>query len=154
MISLQAAFGTHTTTKVMLRLEIPGYYDDDNRWVPGGYGPAFPIQATPVPLGDPDYGDFGKALKADQTGERQPAQIKIASIWKLPNNSLMEYGTELYKIIREGDYHAAGFWMAIGATDTTAYPVTAADYPSGMTLMRGMKEVPVARAARVRYSGS
>ena len=83
-----------------------------------------------------------------------PMRTRAVATLAIDYNSLMEYGTELYKIIREGDYHAAGFWMAIGATDTTAYPVTAADYPSGMTLMRGMKEVPVAQAARVRYSGS
>ena len=153
MISLVPAFGAHTTTTVMLRLEVPGHYDNDNRWQPGGYGKAFAIKATPVPLGDPDYGDFGKILKPDPTGERQPALIKIASVWKIPNNSLIEYGTELYKIIREGDYHAAGFWMAIGATDTTAKPITVADYPSNMTIMRGHKDILVSQVARERYSG-
>lgn len=154
MISLAPAFGSYTTTQVMLRLEIPGKYDDDNIWIPGGYGLAFPIRATPIPLGDPDYGDYGKALKSDPSGERQPAQIKIASRWKLPINSLMEYGTELYKIIREGDYHSAGFWLAIGATDTTLHPVVPLDYPSDMMLMYGNKLVPVSRIMRPRYGKS
>lgn len=156
MISLIPAFGSHTTTQVMLQLEIPGQYNEDNRWVPGGYGPAFPIRATPIPLGDQEHGTHGKSLKAEPLGERTPAIMKFLSVWKLPINSRVIHGMEAYKITREGDYHAAGFWAAVGATDTTVTEIEphVAAYPTNMKLMRGNREVPVSRITRERYRGS
>lgn len=155
MISLIPAFGAQTTTKVYLRLEIPGMYDEDNRWLPGGHGPEIGIRATPIPLGDQEHGTHGKSLKAEPLGERTPAIMKFLSVWKLPINSLVTHGAETYKITREGDYHAAGFWAAVGATDTTAVTIVPLpDYPESMTVMRGLREVPVSRIMRKRYNGS
>lgn len=153
MISLKDAFGSHTTTKVEVRIEIPGHYDDDNRWVESTYSAPIMVAATPIPLGDPEHREYGISLVPDQTGERTPAAIKIASRWRMPINSLLIYGDHQYKIIREGDYHAAGFWFAVGVSDTTAYPITQAIYPRDMMVTIGHKQVPMAQAARVRYSG-
>lgn len=151
MINLQAAFGAQTTTQVLLHLEIPGYYDDDNRPVRGGYGLPIKIRATPIPLGDQEHGTHGKSLKAEPLGERQPAIMKFLSVVKMPINSLVAHGGETYKITREGDYHAAGFWAAVGATDTTADPGVPLPYPEHFTVLYGKREVPVSRMLRERY---
>lgn len=152
MINLRAAFSSQTTTKVSLRLEIPGYWDEDNRPVKGGYGTPITIRATPIPLGDQEHGTHGKSLKAEPLGERQPAVMKFLSVVKMPINSVVLHNGEVYKITREGDYSAAGFWAAVGASDTTVNPETPVPYPADFTVMYGMKEIPVARLLRERYS--
>lgn len=155
MISLRPAFGAQTTTDVMVQLEVPGQYDAENHWIPGGYGPAFKIRATPLPLGDLEHGTSGKSLKAEPQGERTPAGMRFTSIWHLPINTLVFHGTEMYKIIREGDYHAADFWAAVGMTDTTVLNIEPLAYPLDMTMLQGKnKRVLISQLTRVRYSGS
>lgn len=152
MISLRPAFGVHTTTMITIQLPVDGHYDDDNRYVPGGYGPTFKIPATPIPLGDQDHGTHGKSLLAEPLGERQPAGMKFLSVFKLPINSMVYHGAEAYKITREGDYQAAGFWAAVGQSDTTVQtstPLVGTEYPEGMTILRGKIEVPLERMLKL-----
>ena len=155
MINLRGAFGAQTTTTVKVHLEIVGYYDDNNRWVPSGYGRGIPIICTPLPLGDQDHGTYGESLKAEEIGERTPAGMKFSSPFRLPINAVLSHNGQQYKITREGDYSAAGFWAAVGFTDTTAQPIDVSqplEYPDGMTITKGAVEIPVARILEA-YSG-
>ncbi|MGL5015971.1 MAG: hypothetical protein ACRC6V_17085 [Bacteroidales bacterium] len=145
MISLRSAFGRETTTKMYLQLMIPGYYDEDNIYRHGGYGMMIPVRGTPLPVGDTEHGTHGEALKAEQQGERTPSIMKFHSVWHFPVNALVHYNNHTYKIIRKGDYSAAGFWSCVGATDTTAVTAEPLIYPEGMSLLRGMQEIPISR---------
>lgn len=149
MISLRNAFGRETTTKVLLQLEIPGRFDDDNRWVTGGYGAPMEVYATPLPLGDTEHGTHGKSLKADAVGERTPATMRFMSLWKFPINSIVVHNGDVYKIIREGDYSSANFWASVGTTRTDVDLSAPLEYPEGMTVLRGKTEVPVSRLLRL-----
>lgn len=142
MISLADAFGAETTTIVGFRLQIPGYWNAENQWIAGGYTPALSIPATIVPVGDYAESTHGQTLKADPTGERQPAGAKIKSRWKLPINSIITHHGIDYKITRAGDYLAADYWSAVGQSDTTAQvPVVTplSEIPDDLTVTVGRK---------------
>lgn len=154
MISLRAAFCAPTTTRLQIHLEIGGHYDEQNRWVPSRYGRGIKIPCTPLPLGDQDHGTYGETLKAEEQGERRPAGMKFSSLFRLPINAVVVHDNYQYKITREGNYSPAGFWAAVGYTDTTAHPIVLepyAEYPPDMTIQKGQVQVPITRLQGAGY---
>lgn len=146
MISLADAFGAETTTMAGLKFVIPGYWNADNQWVAGGHTPPIQIPATIVPVGDYSESTHGQAIKADPTGERYPASVKIKSRWQIPINSIVEFHGIDYKITRVGDYLAADFWACVGQSDTTtAKPVVTplSDIPDDLFVMYGRQRISV-----------
>lgn len=144
MISLADAFGAETTTQVGLKFVIPGHWNDDNQWEAGGHTPAITIPATIVPIGDYSESTHGQAIKADPTGERYPAGMKIKSRWQIPLNSIVEYHGIDYKITRVGDYLAADYWACVGQSDTSAdkptiTPISAV--PDDLFIMYGKRKI-------------
>lgn len=138
MINVSEAICADTTTTCYLRLPVEGYYDDNNLWVSGGLGAPIRIAATPIPVGDYEEGTHGQTLKADAVGERMPATFKFHSVFEMPINAIMTYKGHQFKIIKTGDYAAAGYWSAVGVTDTTVNPdeVAPFDYPANITIRR------------------
>lgn len=114
MISVAEALGYETTSKVILHLNVVGYWDEDNQWVEGGYSPAINIRATPIPSGEKGAGTHGETLHATPTGERKPASMKFHSTTELRVNDILIYGNHSYKIIKQGDYHTGGYYAAVG----------------------------------------
>lgn len=113
MISVSAAFGLGTTSKLPMYVKVDGYWDDDNQWVAGAYTPAITINVTPIPVGD-THGTHGESLKADKYGERYPAAMKFHSRLEMPHNAVIIHGGVAYKITKVGDYNTAGFWASVG----------------------------------------
>lgn len=117
MISVQEAFGSETTARMKLFLQIEGSWDAENQWVVGGYAPAIFFNATPIPIGDNATGSHGESLKADRYGERNPSVMKFHSRIELPLNAIISHSGIDYKVTRRGNYLPAGYWSCVGQTE-------------------------------------
>jgi len=117
MINMSQAFGSQTTTTVILHRFIQGYWDEDNQWNDGGgYKSPIDIIATPIPIGERQTGTHGENLQPDQTGERVPASMKFTSQTQLDLKDVISYDGIDYKMSRKGNFRAAGFWTNVGIT--------------------------------------
>lgn len=116
MISMRDAFGSATTTEVILYRYIEGRWNDDNQWEKAGYEDPTPIAATPIPVGERQTGTHGENLTPDKTGERTPASMKFTSLTELQLKDVISYAGINYKMSRKGDYSAAGYWTNVGIT--------------------------------------
>lgn len=127
MISVRRAFNRHTTTEVLHSIRVAGTWDINNQWVEGTLNAPTKILATPIPQGDKDAGVFGEQMQAHKIGEREPSFMKFHSRVKIEVNELLTVYNTTYKVIRVGNYDAAGFRSVVGAkifdvtvTETTA----------------------------------
>lgn len=114
MISMRRAFTKHTTTRAHLVMQGEGYYDENNEWVAGESTAPVAFNATITPVGMADYSSFGHVLEALPEGERVQSYIQISSTIEVPINSHVLYLGNIYKIIRDAEYRAAGFYTTIG----------------------------------------
>jgi len=113
MIKMTRAFNKHTTARAYLSVVNEGYWDEFNEWVSGEESPRMPINATITPVGMADYASFGHVLEANPEGERIQSYIQISSLTALPINSFVYYLNGKYKVIRDAEYTAAGFYTTI-----------------------------------------
>lgn len=141
MINVSAALCADTTATCHMQLLIDGYYDDDNLWVAGGYGPLIKFAACPIPLGDYETGMHGETLKADLTGERKPIEFKFHSLLEMPINARITYKGMVFKVIKHSDYSAGGYYSAVGVTDTTTTDTVSGSYPLDFTINRRGKPI-------------
>ncbi len=114
MINMRRAFTTHTTTTAHLVLLAEGYWDENNEWVSGANSPPVPFSVTVMPVGMAEDSSFGAILEALPEGERIQEYLKFTSLTEMPINSFVYYNTGKFKIIRDAEYSAAGFFSVIG----------------------------------------
>ena len=114
MISVRRAFTGHTTTPVLFQKRLEGGYDKDNVWREGEFSKPHTIHVTPLPYGNREDGILGDQLKPTITGERTPSYMQIHSPTEIAINSYLTIYGQVYKIIRKGNYTAAGYWSTLG----------------------------------------
>jgi hypothetical protein len=132
MISVRRAFTGLTTTSVWFQTEVGGSYDPDNNWVEGGFTIPVEIHVTPLPYGNREDGILGDQLQATTVGERVPSYFQIHSPQEVPINSYLTIYGQIYKIIRDGKYVAAGYWATLGErVDHKKAPVGYEATPTG-----------------------
>jgi hypothetical protein len=113
---MRDAFGSATTTKLLLYRCFSGYWDGNNQWRSEGYEAGIKIYGTPIPVGERQTGTHGENLTPDKTGERLPASMKFTSRTEMNINDVIYHEDIPYKISRKGDYSPAGFWSSVGVT--------------------------------------
>ncbi len=132
MISVRRAFTGLTTTMVWFQTELGGSYDPDNNWIQGGFTDAVEIAVTPLPYGNREDGILGDQLIPTTKGERFPSYFQIHTPTFVPINSYLTIYGQIYKIIRDGKFEAAGYWATLGErVDHKAAPVGYEATPTG-----------------------
>jgi hypothetical protein len=114
MISVRRAFTGLTTAFVWFQTEVGAAYDLNNVWVRGGFTDPVEIPVTPLPYGNREDGILGDQLIPSTKGERHPSYFQIHSTMHVPINSFLTIYGQIYKIIRDGKYEAAGYWATLG----------------------------------------
>lgn len=114
MINQRRAFTKHTTTKAYLQLFGDGYWDEFNEWVRGEATTATPFNVTVTPVGMAEDSSFGAILEARPEGERVQEYLQFTSTTEMPMNSIIYYRLGKYKVVRNAQYAAAGFYSVIG----------------------------------------
>lgn len=113
MISVRRAFTHHTTTPVLLQREIEGAYDLNNFWIAGGFSEPTTVHATPLPYGNREDGILGDQLSPTMIGERIPSYMQVHSPIEIEINSYLTIYGDVFKVIRKGNYKAAGYWSTL-----------------------------------------
>ncbi len=115
MINMRRAFTRHTTTNnAGLQLLGTGYWDEYNEWVVGEASQPIPFMVTVTPVGMAEDSSFGAVLEALPEGERVQEYLKFTSPTEMPMNSYIYYLSGKYKVIRDAEYSAMGFYSVIG----------------------------------------
>lgn len=116
MIKMHQAFGSQTTTGLLLYRNMSGYWNEENQWETEGYSDPVKIRGTPIPIGERQTGTHGETLTPDTTGERFPASMKFTTEDKVDIHDVIFYQGIPYKMSRKGDFSAAGYHTNVGVT--------------------------------------
>ena len=112
----QRAVNRYTGTTVILSRLLEGAYDENNRWVEGGYSAPRNILATPIPKSVGDQSAVsGERLDATLVGERKPSHMRFTTKIPIHINDLITVYDTTYKIIHKSSFEAAGHFGTVGA---------------------------------------